>query len=105
MCHYGLISEWKYPYNSMRLQRPVEKSKRKPASTKGSTINTYFTQMGKGLRIQHGREQTEALNSPTKEPHEDIKHTTAHITYFDKEDFISYPTLSFTSGYLGKNKK
>lgn len=91
------VSEWKYPYNPMRLQGAVEKSTRKPASTKRLTTNPDFTQMGKGLQVQHGRDQPEALNSsPTKELHEDVKHTAAQAAHLDKEDLISYPTLSFT---------
>lgn len=85
-----LVSEWKYPYNPMRLQRLVEKITRKPASTKRSTANTHFTQMGKGAQIQHGTEQPEALNSlPNKQLHEDTKHTAARVTHFDREDLIS----------------
>lgn len=45
----GWFQHGNIPNNAMRFQRPVEKSTRKPGSTKRSTTNTYFTQMGKSL--------------------------------------------------------
>lgn len=52
-----------------------------------------FTQMGKGLEIQHGRERAEALNSPAKELHEDVKHCLCNPLWQGRFDFLSYIKL------------
>lgn len=53
-CHWGLVSEGKYPYNPMRFQRPAEKSKKKNKYQEIHKKHLFYTN-GKIFRLSMGQ--------------------------------------------------